>query len=84
MRHTLKREHLVICDALAMAVAVDPSAVLESQHLSVHVELQGTVTRGQMVAVIKNVQGLDVGPKVEVVKKCNTDVYATMCDKATD
>ncbi|XP_022094645.1 inosine-uridine preferring nucleoside hydrolase-like isoform X2 [Acanthaster planci] len=84
LQNTLRSKNLILCDGLAMAAAVNPSAVMESKRMSVHVELRGTTTRGQMVPVIKNVQGLAVGPTVEVVKKCDTDIFAAMCDKATD
>ena len=82
MRHKLKL--FVMCDPLAMAVAIDPGMVTESVHFPVCIALQGMVTRGQMVTIVKNTQGLDVGPKVEIVKQCRTESLAAMYEKATE
>lgn len=84
MRVKSKRKSFPICDPLAMAVAVNPWMVTESVHFPVYVELQGTVTRGQMVSVVKNTQGLELGPAVQIVKRCNTDPFASMLEKATE
>jgi purine nucleosidase len=39
----------VVCDALAMAIALNPGLIQHSQTVNVEVELNGTHTRGQTV-----------------------------------
>ncbi|XP_038063436.1 uncharacterized protein C1683.06c-like [Patiria miniata] len=69
-----RRALFKVCDALAMAVAIRPEMVLEAVTCPIMVELHGHVTRGQMVQRIKNTEGLPLGPTVEVVIRCDTEI----------
>ena len=83
MRNRSMRKLFLLCDPLAMAVAIDQGVVTASDHLPVFIEMQGTVTRGQMVSVVKNTQGLELGPKIEIVKRCRIETLAAMYEQAT-
>ncbi len=65
----------------AMAVFVEPCAILESEHHFCTVELRGEFTRGQMVVdrskVIPNKT-----PNVEIVVKIDTKVAEALLDTA--
>ena len=77
-RGKAKRPLFKVCDALAMAIVIHPEMVLESVTCPVMIELGGRVTRGQMVQRMKNTEGLPLGPEVEVVMWCNTEIFREM------
>ncbi|XP_071802192.1 pyrimidine-specific ribonucleoside hydrolase RihA-like isoform X1 [Asterias amurensis] len=77
-RGKAKRPLFKVCDALAMAIVIHPEMVLESVTCPVMIELGGQVTRGQMVQRVKNTEGLPLGPEVEVVMWCNTEIFREM------
>ncbi|XP_071802193.1 uncharacterized protein [Asterias amurensis] len=83
MRNRSMRKLFLLCDPLAMAVAIDQGVVTESDNLPVFIEMQGTVTRGQMVSVVKNTQGLELGPKIKIVKRCRIETLAALYEQAT-
>ncbi|XP_022094659.1 inosine-uridine preferring nucleoside hydrolase-like [Acanthaster planci] len=69
-----------VCDGLAMAVALRPEMILKALTCPVMVELQGRVTRGQMVRRVKNTEGLPLGPEVKVVIRCDTDILRKLME----
>ena len=73
-KDTIKRALFKVCDAQAMAIAIRPEMVLEAVTCPVMIELNGQVTRGQMVQRVKNVEDIPLGPKVEVVIRCDTEI----------
>ncbi|MEO0563272.1 MAG: nucleoside hydrolase [Chloroflexota bacterium] len=63
-------------DPLAMAVALEPSTITESEHRHVSVELHGTLTRGQTVV---NYTALESGPKnTQIVRRVDMERIATL------
>ena len=70
-REVLKYSQYYSCDPLAVAIAIDPSVVLESVRAYCTVELQGEYTRGQMVVDWRS--HLNKAPNVELVLKLDID-----------
>lgn len=58
-------------DPLAMAIALEPDLIVESQHLHVTIELQGMLTRGQTVVDYMGIS--QRAPNVHVVTALNTE-----------
>jgi inosine-uridine nucleoside N-ribohydrolase len=66
----------VVCDALAVFIALNPDAILESKRVHVDVELDGTLTRGQTVLDFGHAyDGLERPKTVEWVTKIDLDRY---------
>lgn len=66
----------VICDALAMAVALNPTLILEAEKCHVEVELEGNLTRGQTVVDFAHCyDGVDRPKAIEWVTKVDTQAY---------
>lgn len=59
------------CDAIAMAVAIDSSIVMEKVDIFASVELHGTLTRGMLVPDWRN--KLNKSPNVTIVTKTDTE-----------
>ncbi|XP_064612347.1 nucleoside hydrolase-like [Liolophura sinensis] len=78
IRNVLKILRYRSCDPVAMAVAVDSSLVLESETMFCTVELQGKVTRGQMVVDWQNSMGGI--PNVTVVTKIDLERFAKLME----
>ena len=66
----------MVCDALAVFIALNPDAILESKRVHVDVELDGTLTRGQTVLDFGHAyDGLERPKTVEWVTKIDLDRY---------
>ncbi|XP_072016098.1 uncharacterized protein [Amphiura filiformis] len=81
-----KKPLSIICDASAMAVAVDRSMITDMIKAHVTIELNGQNTRGQMVQV--NTGWRDVlpgeGREVDIVLKYDKDVMMNMLMKTVE
>ena len=70
-KQVLKLREFYSCDPLAVAMAIEPEVVLESQHVYATVELRGDVTRGQLVVDWRG--HLSTTPNVELVTKLDVE-----------
>lgn len=67
----LKLPAYISCDPAAMAVALDPSIILEQEEQYCTVELHGELTRGQMVVDWNKLLNKD--PNVGIVNKVDLE-----------
>jgi purine nucleosidase len=74
------RKGIIAADALAMAVAIDPSVVVRSERRRVGVELDGRLTRGATVVDWGDRLGLQA--QVNVVLELDQVKFATMVQRA--
>ena len=80
-----EHEHgAIICDALCVAVALDPTLITCSRHVNVEIELDGKLTRGQSVVDWGCYDGVDRVKNVKWVNSVNSEVYATMFSNIFD
>lgn len=63
-------------DAYAMAACVDSSIVTEAIRCPVHVELQGSISRGMMA--LDRTNELKKSHSVHVLTKCNVEKFARL------
>ncbi|XP_077993337.1 nucleoside hydrolase-like isoform X2 [Glandiceps talaboti] len=75
-----KLGHFRSCDTLAMAVALKPAIVLESEKKFAIVELNGSLTRGQMV--VDWMGRLEKKENINIVLKLDRQVYLEMMEQA--
>lgn len=69
----------VVCDALAMAVALNPEAMIRSSHtVNAEVELCGTLTRGQTVVDWGCYDGIIRPKNCNWVMEANNEAYIEM------
>ena len=75
-----------ICDALAMAVAVDPSIVTKQIKSCVRVELRGEVSRGQMVKIDTGWRDFhpSEGAMVNIILELDAGAFQGMLMKAVE
>jgi len=74
------RRGIIAADALAMAVAIDPSVVRRSEHRRVGVELDGRLTRG--ATVVDWAGRLGQQSQVNVVMELDQAKFAAMVQRA--
>lgn len=74
------RRGIIAADALAMAVAIDPSVVKRSEHRRVGIELDGHLTRG--ATVVDWGDRLGQRSQVSVVMELDQDKFAAMVQRA--
>jgi len=73
IRKVLKRDKNFNADPLAMAIAIDPSIVLDSEEKYVQIERYGQLTQGMTVVDWFNQSGRK--PNVEIVRKVNFEKF---------
>lgn len=64
------------CDAIAMAIALEPSITLETLSIHASVELKGDLTRGMLVSDWR--KKLNKSPNVTFVTKIDTEKSLTI------
>jgi purine nucleosidase len=77
---THERRGLVAADALAMAVALDPSIIIRSERRAVAVELDGRLTRG--ATVVDWAGRLDLPAQANIVLEVDQARFAAMVRRA--
>lgn len=69
----------VICDVLAMAVALNPDYIIrDSEEVHVEVELEGKLTRGQTVVDWGCFDGIERKKNCDWISRIDLDVYQSM------
>ena len=74
----------VICDVLAMAVALNPDIVVDSEQVNVEVELEGRITRGQTVVDWGCYDGIERKKNCDWVSRINHEAYMEMFESMFD
>lgn len=80
-----EHEHgAIICDALCVAIALNPALITCSRNVNVEIELDGKLTRGQSVVDWGCYDAVDRVKNVKWINSIDSDLYAEMFSRMFD